>query len=335
MLQTLRIRQLVLVDDWTIEFGSGLTSLTGETGAGKSILVGAMALISGQRADRSTVRQGAKRAIIEAEFRLPKHSPVREWAVERGLDEIAEGEELIIRREIAAEGSGKVRLNGSPITLALLKELGEQLFELHGQHEQQSLLQPDRHLELIDRVGGHDEKLVAVAAAYGELRGAQRKLQALRESVAGREKREAELRADLQAIESVQPVPGEMDKLESEHRLQANAEQLEQRLDVALKQLRDSEPSAVTLGSRAAGELQALGDLDPQLAALAAQISSAVLELEDAAEALRSFRSHPSPRAGASAGDRDATLRLTRLDAAFRCDGRGCLGARGQAARGA
>ena len=294
MLQTLRIRQLVLVEDWTLEFEPGLTLLTGETGAGKSILVDALGLIAGQRADRGLVRKGADCAVVEAAFQLVPGSPAAEWAAAAGLDDIVAEREVVIRREIKAEGSGKIRLNGSPCSLAMLRDLGGSLLELHGQHEQQSLLSAERHLDLIDRFGGHADTLAAVAAAFGNLEQAQKQHQDLLSRSADRMKRAAELRADLAAIESVAPEPGENDRLDAERRVQANSVKMGELLDAALGAAREGEPSAASLASIAARSTREAAEVDPALAEAAAQLSSAVVELEDAASVLRDYRARTS-----------------------------------------
>ncbi len=290
MLLTLRIRHLVLVEDWTIEFECGLTLLTGETGAGKSILVNALGLIAGARADRGLVRKGADCAVVEAAFELKPGTPALEWAADHGFDDIVDERHVVIRREVRAEGSGRIRLNGSPCTLAMLRELGGRLLELHGQHEQQSLLSPDRHLDLIDRFGAHSKALAAVAAAFGNLEQAQKAQKDLINRSADRLRRAAELRADVAAIETVSPRPGEADRLDAERRVQANAVKMGEWLNAALDAARDSEPSAASLAALAARATRDAAEVDPGLAAAAEQFASAGLELEDAASVLRDYR---------------------------------------------
>ena len=294
MLLTLRIRQLVLVEDWTLEFKSGLTLLTGETGAGKSILVNALGLIAGARADRGLVRKGADCAIVEAVFDLAVGEPAFEWCADQGFDEIVEERQVVIRREVRSEGNGKIRLNGSPCSLAMLRELGGRLLELHGQHDQQSLLSPDRHLELIDRFGGHSKDLAAVAATFGNLRLALKQRQELLDRSAERMKRGAEIRADIASIENVTPKPGEIDRLDAERRVQANAVKMGEWLDTALDASRESEPSAASLAALAARAVRQAADVDPSLATAAAQLEAAGLEVEDAASVLRDYRSRTS-----------------------------------------
>ena len=290
MLRTLRIRQLVLVEDWTLEFEPGLTLLTGETGAGKTILVNALGLIAGARADRGLVRKGADCAVIEAAFEPADGSPAIAWAADHGFDDIVDERHVVIRREVRAEGTGKIRLNGSPCTLAMLRQLGGRLLELHGRHEQQSLLSSDRHLHLIDRFGGHSNALTAVAVAFCNLEKARKTRQNLLDRFADRMKRTAELRADLAAIETLSPAPGEADQLDAERRVQANAVKLGEWLDAALNAAREAEPSAASLAALAARATRDAAEVDPSLAEAAEQFSAAGVELEDAASVLRDYR---------------------------------------------
>ena len=186
MLCTLRIRNLVIFEDVTIRFGEGLNLLTGETGAGKSILVDALGLVSGARADRSLVRSGADRAIIEAQFEIEKAEAAAAWARRRGTIEDIEDGQLIIRRELPAEGSGRILINGSPCTLGQLREWGSRLLELHGQHEHQSLLSAERHLSLLDRLGGHGEELALVAESCERVTAARARRERLRRAASQR-----------------------------------------------------------------------------------------------------------------------------------------------------
>jgi DNA repair protein RecN (Recombination protein N) len=290
MLQTLRIRQFVLVEDWSLEFEPGLTLLTGETGAGKSILVDALGMIAGQRADRQLIRKGAERAILEACFSLRDSSSALAWAADHGFDEILDEKQVVIRRELPLEGAGKISINGSPCTLAMLRGLGGCLLELHGQHEQQSLLQPERHLELVDRFGAHGDALAAVAAAFGQVRHSRERHRDLVARCADRLKRAAELRADLASIEAVAPEPGETEALDAERRVQAHAVKMGEWLDAALEATRDGETSAaarICLAARAVGNAV---DVDPALDGIAKQLAGALLEIEDAAEVLRDYR---------------------------------------------
>ena len=215
LLRTLRIRNLVIIEDVTVEFGPGLNLLTGETGAGKSILVDALGLIAGARSDRTSVRTGEEKATVEALFELPAQSELVPWLAERGLEPAEDGQ-ILIRREIAAQGSGRVLLNGCPSTIGMLRELVERLLERHGQHEPRSLLLAERHLELLDRFGGHLREVERVQRSHAAVREAQAACEALREQAGERDARLLELQATISEIDPMQPRPGRVGEVRQE-----------------------------------------------------------------------------------------------------------------------
>ena len=149
MLSLLRIKNLALVEDLEWELAPGFTAITGETGAGKSIIIGALQLLLGERADKSLIRTGAGACTVEALFAAENFSELNRQLAESGI-EPAEGE-LIVKRSFSLGGSSRQFVNGSPTTLALLKTIGDELVDLHGPHDHQSLLSPERQLELLDR----------------------------------------------------------------------------------------------------------------------------------------------------------------------------------------
>jgi len=287
MLKTLRIRNLVTIEELRVEFGPGLNVLTGETGAGKSIVVDALGLASGERGDSALVRAGSDRAVIEAAF----DGPGKDWwtalLTQRGLDA---ADELVVRREIAAEGAGRVLINGSPATVGVLRELGDALVELHGQHEHQGLLSPERHVELLDTFGGNDDALAAVAAAHREAVGAQERLSSL--AALGREGRvRAErLRDTLREIRSVDPKPGELEALRRDRAILQNGARVAQLLDEALSRLDEGDGPAIAAVHTAQRRVAELSRIDPSLEGLALRLDSARLEIEDARDTLAAYR---------------------------------------------
>ena len=152
MLSHIRIRNFAIIDEAELELSPGMTVLTGETGAGKSILVGAMGLVLGDRADSATVRHGAERAEITASFEIDRDSPAIAWLREQALDS---EDECVLRRVISREGRSKSFINGQSVPLRSLTELGEQLVDIHGQHAHQSLLRNQTQMELLDTHGGY------------------------------------------------------------------------------------------------------------------------------------------------------------------------------------
>jgi len=289
LLRTLRIRNLVIIEDVTVEFGPGLNLLTGETGAGKSILVSALGLVAGLRADRSLVRASEERATVEALFQLEPDSDVAAWCAERGID-VGQDGQLSIRREVAADGPGRVLLNGSPGTLGMLRELGQQLLELQGQHEPKNLLGARRHLELIDRLGGHVRERERVGRAYAGVREAASQLGELRERAAGKAARIEELGRTIEELAQLEPRPGELLELESERRVLQNAGRVAELLDQAVTLSYEGDPAAASLAAGTAARAEELAELDPSLRELAVRARSASAELQDIGSAFRDYR---------------------------------------------
>jgi len=289
MLRTLRIRNLVIFEDLTIRFGPGLNLLTGETGAGKSILVDALGLLGGARADRSLVRSGAKRAIVEAQFEIEESSTAALWARQQAAFDDLEDGQLIIRRELAAEGSGRILINVSPSTLGLLRECGSRLLELHGQHEQQSLLSSERHLSLLDRMGGHEEALASVAACYGRAVEERELRERLCDAVAKREERRCELESVLRDIDAVNPQPDEMEALDRERMLLRNSSRVAQLLEELIGLCHEGEPTAASLAFAASRRAAELSELDGSLDEQSRRLQAAALELQDLGSSFRDY----------------------------------------------
>ena len=288
MLKTLRIRNLVTIEDLSVEFGQGLNVLTGETGAGKSIVVDALGLLAGERGDSALVRSGTDRSVIEAAFDLAPDGSLAALLVARGLD--AGDEALVVRRELSASGSGRVLVNGSPSTVGVLRELGEYLVDLHGQHEHQGLLGPERHLELLDSFGGHDDARSAVAAASRDAVDAEARLTRLHEL--GREGRlRAEtLRETLREIRGVDPKPGELEALRRDRAILQNGAQISELLDLSIARLDEGDDPAIASLHAAERRVAELGRIDPSLTPIALRLESARLELEDARDTLSAYR---------------------------------------------
>jgi len=289
LLRTLRIRNLVIIEDLTVEFGPGLNLLTGETGAGKSILVDALGLVSGARADRSLVRTGQSHAVVEALFEIDEDSLAAQRLRDTGAAELDEGQ-LVVRREVAAQGSGRIQLNGSPCTLGMLRDLSEQLLELHGQHDPRSLLDAERHLELLDDFGGHRAETLGVAESYRAVQQARSRLAVLNERVSDRARRLDELRETIREIEELAPRPGELEQLDRERHVLQNAGRVAELLRQVVGMAYENERSASELGAKAAAGAEELAELDPSLAEPAGRMRAAIVELEDAAGSFSAYR---------------------------------------------
>ncbi len=262
MLRALHIRQLAIVEDVTVEFEPGLTVLTGETGAGKSILIDALSLALGERADRDQVRSGAEEARIEAAFDVSKQGEVAALLAELDLPPAAEGE-LLLRRIVSAAGKSRCAVNGAPVPLAHLARLGRILVDLHGQHEHQLLLDPATHLEFVDAFGGLLADRDAVRAAHAAWAGARAALDAARAALRGRSERLDLLEYQIDEIGGAKPEPGEDERLKAERERLAHARALEEALGRALDALSPEGGAGERLGEAVAA-LRGVSRHDPE-----------------------------------------------------------------------
>jgi DNA repair protein RecN (Recombination protein N) len=288
MLKTFRVRNLATIEDLQVDFGPGFNVLTGETGAGKSILVDALGLVAGDRADSSLVRAGEARAVVEALFEVEDPKGLAAVLEEHGLE--ADDAGLVVRREIAAEGGGRVFVNGSPSTLAVLRALVDSIVEIHGQHEHQGLLSPERHGDLVDAFGGLREEQEAVERAWRDAIDARKRLDDLEAAARDREERLRALHRIVAEIDAVGPREGEGEALDRERHVLQNAGRVATLLEEAIGFLYEGEPSAASLAAAAAKRAGSLAEIDPTLAEVASRIDSARLEVEDAATAFLRYR---------------------------------------------
>jgi len=290
MLTHLRIQNLALLDDVEVELGPGFNVLTGETGAGKSLLVHAVELLRGARASADVVRAGAEEASVEAIFE-PPHGPAKEALAERlehvGIDAAEDG--LIVRRVIGKSGRGRVYINNTPATAAALAEVAGVLIELAGQHEHQTLSDPSRHLGILDVFGGHQTLLEAMGAAFATLESAKEALSAATLDERARLEREDFLRFQLKELEEAELVPGEEDQHKQARDRLRSAEKLGGGAAKAEDALYAREGAIVEELGALGHELGELGRIDPELARLGKQVDEARALLEDAAGDLRRY----------------------------------------------
>ncbi|SAI32818.1 DNA repair protein [Bordetella ansorpii] len=287
MLRTLHIRDFVIVEETEIHFGSGFTVFSGETGAGKSILIDALALALGERGDASMLREGAARADITAVFDTPSH--LKEWLTERDLD--ADGPELALRRVIDAQGRSRAYLNGTPVTVTLLRDLGEHLVDIHGQHAHQSLMRPDAQRDLLDAHGGHVELRHKVAHAWKHWRNLQRQLETA-EQDAGKLAADRE-RVQWQAdeLDALALAPDEWDSLQGEHTRLAHAQSLLDDAGQVLEALDGEDDSARHRVSVALQRTQQMMRHDPALKGLCDELESAEIAIGEAVSDLNNYLS--------------------------------------------
>ncbi len=291
MLLELSIRHLAVIEHVELHCKSGFHVLTGETGAGKSIIIDALSLIAGGRSSSDLVRYGSDKASIEALFQVGADHPVREALSRLGIEGVSE-EHLIIRREISAQGKSTSRVNGQLVNLAMLKEIGEWLVNIHGQHEHQSLFKTEEHIRLLDmfgeaEIGPVKREYRKAYAAYQSIRKQVRELQETSQ--------QALQMADLykfhvEEIRSAKLKPGEDEALQEEKRKLSNAEKLYQNAADAYELIYGGSKGLDAIG-RAVQKLQDIASYDTvRLQPLAEQVQSAFYQLEDAAYQIRDYR---------------------------------------------
>jgi len=286
MLTRIHIRDFAIIEELELELGAGMTALTGETGAGKSILIDALGLVLGDRGDVGAIRAGARRAEISAEFDLSGLPDVTAWLGERELEE---GDECVVRRTINTEGRSRGYVNGRPAQMSMLRELGEQLVDIHGQHEHQSLLKRDVQRDLLDAFGELENLRSAVASAYADWNSARERLERIGSDADTRAERIDLLRYQVRELDALDLGRGEMEGLESEHRRLANAGHLLQTGQRLLNLLHDEDESAHGLLARAGQELDPVSDLDQRLAAAGELVQNALIQCDEAVTSIRDY----------------------------------------------
>jgi DNA repair protein RecN (Recombination protein N) len=288
MLRELRVRDLAVIENVAVPFQAGLNVLTGETGAGKSILIDAVLLLRGARAQADVIRSEAESALVEGVFAVDPGSAAAEVLNHSGLS--TENQEIVVRRELTRAGRHRAFVNDSPVTVALLERLGDHLVEVHGQHEHQRLSEPARQLEILDRFAGAEGVGSRVATLYAKHRAACDELEHVRAAERDRAQREDLLRFQVSELEAARLRPGEEAELRAERRCLQYAERLLAGLGEAEAQLDDERDSALSRIGRAARILRDLGRLDASFAAPAEPLDAAAVLLDEALRALRTLR---------------------------------------------
>jgi DNA repair protein RecN (Recombination protein N) len=291
MLRRLSLRDVVIVAELEVDFRPGFSVLTGETGAGKSILIDALQLALGNRADAALVREGAARAEVSAEFDLP--SSLLAWMEQAGY---AGDDTLLLRRSVDAQGKSRAWINGSPATVAQLREVAEHLVDIHGQHAWQSLTRPTAVRALLDAQAGADT--TALTAAWQAWRHAQARLveaSAQRDTLARERER---LAWQIGELDKLAPADGEWEALNAEHQRQAHAQALVDGARTALDAIAEDSASADVLTSRAIHALDSVQRFDAELGAVVDTLRAAQAQLEDAAHTLHAYLNHREPDPG-------------------------------------
>jgi len=292
MLVSLRIKDLAIIDELDVEFSPGLNILTGETGAGKSIVLGALGLILGERASTEDIRSQCDRARVEALFDLAHLPRVRKWLEAHGLEAADEGE-LVVAREIQRSGKSRAFLMGALVPVTVLRELGDLLVDIHGQHQHQSLLQPEAHLAALDDFAQNAEARRRVADLHAQWTDLRRQLAALMTDARELARRKDMLAFQVREIAAAALEPGEDAALEQERQRLVHAETLVQAATAAEDLLaagEQSEATVLALLAQVESELQVLARHDETTAPLLEELREERFKLEDIAARVRSYR---------------------------------------------
>ncbi|HNJ84634.1 MAG TPA: AAA family ATPase, partial [Piscinibacter sp.] len=286
MLRRLSLRDFVIVTELEVELEGGFSVLTGETGAGKSILIDALQLALGSRGDAGVVREGAARAEIGAEFDRP--ASLAAWLDEAGFADSTEtGDTLLLRRTIDAQGKSRAWINGSAATVAQLREVADALVDIHGQHAWQSLTRGSSVRALLDAYGGI--ALAPLASAWQQWRSAQEALEKARSAQADLERERERLAWQIGELDKLAPAEGEWDELDAEHRRLSHAQALMDGARAALDAISEADENAEHLAGFAIDKLQDVAAFDAALAGVIDALQGAQAQLQDAAHTLSSY----------------------------------------------
>ena len=286
MLSVLHIENIAVIESADILFGPGFNALTGETGAGKSIVVDAMSAVTGERTSRELIRTGARSALVTGAFTGVKALP--SFLAEGGLAPDENGE-LLLQREIMPDGKNVCRVNGRPVTVAQLKALGRQLLNIHGQHDGQQLLDEGCHLEYLDRFGETGKSLENYRAAYETLTGLDRKISSLQMDESEKARRVDTLQFQINELERADLVAGEEETLNERRDILRNAADLSQAAQGAHFALSGDEDSAgaVALLMEAEHALEAVSGVSPELDELRERLTDCRCQAQDVADTAR------------------------------------------------
>ncbi|MFC1595389.1 DNA repair protein RecN [Gemmatimonadota bacterium] len=287
MLQALNVHEFAVIEDAELLLAPSLTVLTGETGAGKSVLIGALQLLLGDRASSEQIRSGASRASIQATFSIPPDHPVRSLLEDRGIT--LEEDLLIIRREVSNEGRSRAFMNDTTVTVTALRDIGQELVDLHGQHEHQSLLRPANHLLLLDAFAGLDSERNRYSGLLGEYQTVRDRLEAVR-------RRESELRErrelhefQLNEIDAIDPLEEEEEALAREVQILQGAEKIMGGLSHYVSSLSEGDTPLIDIIQRQLGILDSLSHIDDALEDTVQLVEEALLSLTESIHAAQRY----------------------------------------------
>lgn len=283
MLTSLKIENVAIIESAAIEFGCGLNVLTGETGAGKSIVIDSINAILGERTSRDIIRTGAQSAKVYAVFE-DVNAKVRKFLDENGID--CEDGVLIINRTLSREGKNVCRLNGAPVTVSMLREIGSELIDIHGQHDNQALLSPEKHCGFVDSFAGNAEIIADYREKYGRLCEVRSKLKKLTTDESSKSQRIDFLTYQIDELEKAEITPGERDELKARKTLINNSQKVIESLNVAYEALK-ADGAGIDMITDAESEISDASAYMEALGEASEKITDIRYELEDIAETVR------------------------------------------------
>lgn len=287
MLKSIQIKDYALIENIFVEFGEGLNIITGETGAGKSIIIDAMSLLLGERASTDVVRKGAEKSIVEGIFDVKKNKKVEGICKN---NELEFSDELIIRREISLKGSNRCFLNDTPVTLNQIKEMGDLLVDLHGQHEHQSLLKSENHIDMLDDTADLITQLDKYTTAYNNLNQLLKELKELREKESLIKEKKDLYEFQIKEIDSVSPEIDEDEKIENSLRILENSEKLLSLTNEIYQSIYENEDSIQDRLAEVKSKLNELSQIDMSLHEKVNEFESIIAILNDISSYLRGYR---------------------------------------------
>ncbi|MCK3658792.1 DNA repair protein RecN [Pasteurellaceae bacterium Pebbles2] len=292
MLTQLTINNFAIVRHLDIELSQGMSVITGETGAGKSIAIDALGLCLGQRTELSMLREGQDRADVCATFQLAKQSPASEWLKNNELEDQDNPESCILRRIINQDGRSKAFINGTPVSAALLKELGTHLIHVNGQHASQLLLKPDFQLQTLDNFCAHASLLTQMKQDYHQWKSLQQQVAQFKQKCAENEAKRQLLQYQVEELNEFNLQPDEFTQLEEDHKRLSNSEELTSLSQSVLGLLSENEAvSADSLLYRATQYIDELAELDPRYSDVQAMLQEALIQVQEAASEVQSLSS--------------------------------------------
>ncbi len=289
MLKQLYIKNFTLIDELNIQMHPGFSVITGETGAGKSIILGAIGLLLGNRADSKSIKAGRDRCVIEAHFDLSKYD-MQQFFTDNDIDE--DLSDTIIRRELTAAGKSRAFINDTPVSLTKMRELGEQLVDIHSQHQNLLLQKEDFQLNVVDIIAQDEKQRKNYEAAYNQYKQANQKLNALKAEIEKNRENEDFLRFQFKELDEAQLQNGEQEELEQEYEMLSHSEDIKTALYQADNHLSGDDGNIIERLKQTSEQLANIKDVYPEVTELLERIDSCYIELKDIAQEVNGLTDH-------------------------------------------